>query len=223
MRVGVMASACAVSLAAVVAAAQPGPPAAVPLPDMSVIAKALGVSCTHCHVPGDFRSEANPKKGIARQMLAMTKEINVRIATATGTARPPAAAVQCVTCHRGQPVPRSLADTLLAAIGSGGNEAAAQRYRELRTEFYGRDTFDFSEQAFLSFAFHLAESRPDAAIPLLNVHLELAPRSADAYIALSRAYVMKRDRPSAIRALKQALEIAPGHGLAQGYLSQLER
>ncbi len=193
-----------------------------PLPDMNAIAKALGVTCSHCHVQGDFRSDANPRKGIARQMLVMTREINARVAEAAGKAPAGSVAVQCATCHRGQPVPRSLTETLLATIGAEGNAAAAERYRDLRRRYYGRDTFDFSEQEFLSFCFRLAEGRPDAAIPILNVHLEFAPRSADAYVALSRAYVMKRDRPAAIAALKRALEIEPAHGLAQGYLAQLD-
>lgn len=193
-----------------------------PLPDMGAIAKALGVTCSHCHVQGDFKSDVNPKKGIARQMIAMTREVNARITEATGKAPAASVAVQCVTCHRGQPVPRSLPETLLAAIGAEGNAAAADRYRELRRRYYGRDTFDFSEQEFLSFAFRLAEGRPDAAIPLLQAHLEFAPRSADAHVALSRAYVVKRDRPAAITELKKALELEPAHGPAQGYLAQLE-
>ncbi|MGE0392982.1 MAG: c-type cytochrome [Vicinamibacterales bacterium] len=203
-------------------AAQAAPARTGPLPDMNAIAKALGVSCSHCHVQGDFASDANPKKGVARQMLAMTRDINARVAAAAGKPATAAVAVQCATCHRGQPVPRSLTETLIAAIGADGNAAGAERYRDLRTRYYGRDTFDFSEQEFLSFCFRLAESRPDAAIPILNVHLEFTPRSADAYVALSRAYVVKRDRPSAIAALKKALEIEPAHGLAQGYLAQLD-
>jgi tetratricopeptide (TPR) repeat protein len=210
-------------LAGGVAAAQQAAAARTePLPDMAAIAKALGVTCSHCHVAGDFRSDANPKKGIARQMLAMTRDINARVTEATGKAAPAAVAVQCVTCHRGQAVPRSLTETLIAAIGSEGNGAAAERYRDLRKRFYGRDTFDFGEQEFLAFCFRLAEGRPDAAIPLLQAHLEFNPNAADAHIALSRAYVMKRDKPAAIAALKKALEISPGHGLALGYLAQLE-
>lgn len=208
--------------AGALAAEQAAAPRTAPLPDMSAIAKALGVPCSHCHVAGDFVSDANPKKGIARQMLAMTAEINNRIEAATGRPAGGAATVRCATCHKGLPVPRTLTETLVATITSKGNDAVADEYRRLRRQFYGRDTFDFSEQEFVSFCFRLAEGRPDAAIPLIQAHLEFNPQSANAYIALSRAYVTKRDTTAAITALRKAIEIEPGNGLAQGYLSQLE-
>lgn len=193
-----------------------------PLPDMNAIARALGVACSHCHVAGDFKSDGNPKKGIARQMLAMTREINARVEAATGKPTGKSVAVQCATCHRGQPVPRSLNETLLATIGEKGDQAAADQYRALRTQFYGRDTFDFSEQEFLSLGLRLADVRPDAALALLAVHVEFNPRSSNAYVAMSRAYVRKRDTPAAIKTLEKAIEIEPGNGLAQGYLYQLD-
>lgn len=39
---------------------------------------------------------------------------------------------------------------------------------------------------------------------------------------MSRAYVMMRDKPSAIDALKKALEIEPNNGIARGHLYQLD-
>ena len=198
------------------------PEGTAPLPDMNAIAKALGVSCGHCHVARDFTSDANPKKVIARQMLTMTREINARVAAATGKATGTSVAVQCATCHRGQPVPRSLSDTLVATLGEKGDAAAAEQYRGLRTQFYGRDTFDFSEQEFLALGQRLAEVRPDAALALLAVHLEFNPQSSNTYVVMSRAHVRKRDTPAAIAALKKAIEVEPNNGLAQGYLYQLE-
>lgn len=197
-------------------------PRSAPLPDMSAIAKALGVACGHCHVAGNFASDANPKKVIARQMLVMTDEINARIEAAAGRAAGGAARVRCVTCHRGQPVPRTLTEALVATIAAKGNDAVADEYRTLRRQFYGRDTFDFGEQEFVAFCFRLAEGRPDAAIPLIRAHLEFNPQSTSAYIALSRAYVTKRDTQAAIAVLRKALELEPDNGLVQGYLAQLE-
>jgi len=53
-----------------------------PLLNMQAIAQALGVQCAYCHVrqtdnSTDFQADTNPKKAIARQMIAMTREINV--------------------------------------------------------------------------------------------------------------------------------------------------
>ena len=56
---------------------------------------ALGVQCTHCHVQGDFASETNPKKEVARNMILMAREINGHF-PADGNMR-----VRCYTCHRG--------------------------------------------------------------------------------------------------------------------------
>ncbi len=59
----------------------------------------LGVMCTHCHVPGDNASDENPKKVVARTMLAMTREINAGFPDTTKEH------VTCYTCHRGAVAP----------------------------------------------------------------------------------------------------------------------
>ena len=71
---------------------------------MRTFTAALGVECSHCHV-GTMQERAkddNPKKGIARKMLAMTAAINKDMLKDVGE---PAAAgvnkVTCFTCHRG--------------------------------------------------------------------------------------------------------------------------
>jgi len=78
---------------------------------------ALGVECSHCHVGGqqERAKDDNPKKGIARKMLAMTAAINKDMLKDVGE---PAAAgvnkVTCFTCHRGAIKP-------LNAPGGGGH------------------------------------------------------------------------------------------------------
>ena len=64
---------------------------------------ALGVQCTHCHAQGgDFASDDNPKKEIARSMLTMAREINGHFPTTDGAMK-----VRCYTCHRGAVTPLS--------------------------------------------------------------------------------------------------------------------
>ena len=58
--------------------------------------EALGVTCSHCHVTGDFASDMNPKKEMARKMARMVKTINKDFLD--GKAK-------CVLCHRGSAVP----------------------------------------------------------------------------------------------------------------------
>jgi len=60
---------------------------------------ALNVQCTHCHVMGDFASDENPKKEIARNMILMSREINAKFPN-DGKRR-----VSCYTCHRGAVTP----------------------------------------------------------------------------------------------------------------------
>ncbi len=214
-------------LVAIAIAVRPAPAGAQarareePLPDMRAIANALGVNCNHCHVQGDFTSDANPKKAIARQMIAMTRGLNAAIASATGKAPGEVTTIHCANCHRGTTVPQTLTEALSATIIKKGPEAAVEQYRELRSKFYAKDTYDFSEGALLAFLSKVTESRPDSALPLLRMNLEFNPRSAATYILMARVYQRKLDTTTAIEMLNKALEIEPENGFAQGYIYQL--
>ncbi len=59
---------------------------------------ALGVRCDFCHVKGDFASDDNPKKDVARKMIAMAEQVN----TTLGDSK---VHVTCYTCHRGAEEP----------------------------------------------------------------------------------------------------------------------
>ena len=63
------------------------------MPAMQGFTTGLGVRCDFCHVQGDRASDANPHKGIAREMYTMTEQINAHF--------PGGAKVSCYTCHRG--------------------------------------------------------------------------------------------------------------------------
>lgn len=66
----------------------------------------LGVSCSHCHVKGNWESDAVPAKNIARGMWTMRVRINKELLPAiTGTSYDSTPAVTCITCHRKKPVP----------------------------------------------------------------------------------------------------------------------
>ncbi len=66
---------------------------------------ALGVSCTHCHVPGKWESDEDPTKKIAREMMAMNRAINEQYLKKIEGLKGPNPAVNCTTCHRGQVKP----------------------------------------------------------------------------------------------------------------------
>lgn len=68
------------------------------MPAMMAFKTALGVECTFCHVKGDFASDENHHKEIARKMMEMTHEINSKFPDGKRH-------VSCYTCHRGATEP----------------------------------------------------------------------------------------------------------------------
>ena len=75
---------------------------------MQLISQALGASCGTCHARGNYASDANPRKLRAREMIAMTKEINGRFFAeyrpAEGESR--LGRITCFTCHQGDLHPK---------------------------------------------------------------------------------------------------------------------
>jgi tetratricopeptide (TPR) repeat protein len=199
-----------------------------PPPDLSAnmqaIAQALGVGCDYCHVAERGSGKPEPKKDIARAMMAMTRDINAQIQKAKTQAATASAAteVQCVTCHRGVPVPRQLSEILSQTVKTQGAAAAIEQYRELRRQFYGRQAYDFGENTLLGIARQITSSRPSDSIALLQLNLEFYPRSASSYAEIAFAYTRKLDDDSAIASLEKALEIEPGNGVLRGQLEQLQ-
>ena len=67
--------------------------------------KSLGVSCTHCHVAGQWDSDEKTQKQTARDMSAMAARINNELLKNIPNLKGPNAIVNCTTCHRGQVKP----------------------------------------------------------------------------------------------------------------------
>ena len=63
---------------------------------------ALGVDCSHCHVPGVWDSDDKPTKQIAREMSVMLNAINNEHLKKIPNLRSTNPQVNCTTCHRGQ-------------------------------------------------------------------------------------------------------------------------
>lgn len=187
--------------------------------NMQAISQALGVTCNYCHTAQPGSGQPEPKKDIARAMMAMTRDINDKIQAAAGQT---AARVECVTCHRGVAIPKPLAEILTRSLREKGAAAAVAEYRDLRSRYYGRDAYDFGEDTLISLAQATANARPDDAVALLQLNLEFYPKSARSYVALAYAYTRKIDDASAMAALEKALEIEPENGVARGQLEQLK-
>lgn len=67
--------------------------------------RSLGVSCTHCHTPGEWDKEDKPQKQIARDMSVLSEKITKELLPAIKNLDSKQPAVNCTTCHRGEVKP----------------------------------------------------------------------------------------------------------------------
>jgi len=71
------------------------------MPAMRSFTVALGVKCDFCHVQGDFASDENPHKEVARHMIVLARDINAKFPDGKRH-------VTCYTCHRGAEEPATV-------------------------------------------------------------------------------------------------------------------
>ncbi|MGH7467302.1 MAG: c-type cytochrome [Longimicrobiales bacterium] len=127
---------------------------------MAGFTRALGVRCSYCHVGEEnrpletynFASDDKLPKRQARTMLEMVGRINgTHLASLDERADPPVR-VECFTCHRGIRRPRALQEMLTLAYQAAGADSAVSAYHGLRSRYYGRAIYDFTEVALADLA-----------------------------------------------------------------------
>ncbi|MGE5245195.1 MAG: c-type cytochrome [Betaproteobacteria bacterium] len=195
---------------------------------MQLIAAGLGVRCGYCHVddePGrenDFATDEKPAKNKARFMMRMTADLNAKLASGLGKPAGELTTIQCATCHRGVAIPKQITDILTETTASKGIDAALSQYRDLRKQYYGGQSYDFSEGALLLFARREAfAKRTDEALRYLQLNLEYYPQSARTYLVMAQVQNMKGDKEGAIRSAEKALSIEPDNAMARRLLERL--
>jgi len=190
----------------------------------------LGTRCIHCHVGEegkpldtfDFASDDKEPKQVARVMMKMTGEINNTFLPETK--RTDLVEVRCVTCHRGLEDPETLDRVILAQIKKDGIDAAIAHYRELRTDYYGTGSYDFSAETLN----HVAESLSregndvDGAIEVVKVNLEFNADDAFTHLTLAQLYATKGDKDAAISSINKCLEIDPDNRWAKQLLQKVQ-
>ena len=220
---------------------------------MQNIAAGLGVTCGYCHAnapapeggggrrggggdaaaggrgggrgpaPFDYASDEKPQKKVAREMMLMVREINPKVASATGKTAPAVANVGCVTCHRGVAIPKQLADILDATATEKGTAAAIAQYKDLRKQYFGAQAYDFSEASLVTYAQRATTAnKADDALAWLQLNLEYFPMSSRTYAGLSAAYTRKTDKDGAIKAMEKAVELDPANAQIKRQLDQLK-
>ena len=164
---------------------------------MNAFTRALGVRCGFCHAPKpgeqrlDFALDDKPEKKTARLMMEMTRDLNEKyIGTLEDHSDPPIK-VQCVTCHRGIPNPRPLADVLKLAYARGGIDSTRARYGALRDRYYGSAAYDFGEVPLTEVGLALVDSGHVAdAANVFALNTEMNPKSAYAQRQAASANVL---------------------------------
>lgn len=191
---------------------------------------ALGVRCQYCHVGGDgvsfagveFDSDEDPDKRKARYMLRMVETLNRSMLPMMADRDEPVTAVECKTCHRGQPKPTLLRDVLRATLDEHGADSMAVRYRRLRETRMTGGYFDFREWETNTLAERLAaEERYEDAIAVYEVNLEFHPESVSILSALGRLHEEIGDTDGAVGYYERVLEISPENGQALARLEAL--
>ncbi len=190
---------------------------------------ALGVRCEHCHaeaspgVTNRYASDALRAKQQARGMMRMLSAINGTLLTQLPSHATPAVTVDCVTCHRGLALPKTLQTTLLEVATDKGGAAAVERYRELRKTEMGTGRFDFGEWEINELARRLTEGgRTDAAMSVLEMNAEFYPRSASIDVMLGDLHRTRGEIEKALTRYRAALKKAPDHEGARRWLKELE-
>jgi hypothetical protein len=192
----------------------------------------LGVRCQYCHSGGDgvslegvnFGADDKPAKLKARAMLRMMDQINGPALAALPSRAEPKVSVDCVTCHRGLPLPKTLQTTLWDIVNKDGVAAATARYRELRANQTLTGRWNFGEWEINELARRLRDAgNVDAAIAILEMNGEFYPKSADIDFTLGELHRSRGETQRAIQRYRAALTKNPRHQGATRWLAELSK
>lgn len=196
---------------------------------MRGFAGALGQRCNYCHVGEsttslegyDFASDEPEHKKTARIMMKMVQDINEGHLSKIGKESP--VEVRCITCHRGVNEPETIDNVVLESFEEGGVEAATGKYRELREEYYGSGSYDFTAGPLNHVAEELARQKQDveSAIAVMQMNVELNPETAYAHLMLGQLLSMKGDKEAAIQSIEKAIELEPDNDWAKDLLEKV--
>lgn len=192
---------------------------------------ALGVRCQHCHTGGDgisfdgviFDSDDKAPKRTARAMLRMMDQLNTVTLAQLPNRAEPRVVIECVTCHRGVAVPKSLQTTMFEIIQTQGTAAAVAKYRELRTDAsLGR--YNFGEWEVNELARRLSQAgKSQDAIAMLELNGEFFPKAPEIDAFIGEQYEKLGDREKALQRYRAALAKAPDNENIKKHLADLEK
>jgi tetratricopeptide (TPR) repeat protein len=197
---------------------------------MRSFSMATGLRCSSCHVGEegqpwseyDFASDDKAAKQKAREMMGMVADINDKYLALLPNRRSPGIEVSCVTCHGGVRRPEAISAIVTRIVEDDGVDASVERYRDLRSRYFGRAAYDFGERPLVSVAEGLMEGGDlDAAFRILELNLEFLPESAQSTFGLAQIHDQRGETEDAIRYYERTLELAPNNRRAQQRLEAL--
>jgi len=188
----------------------------------------LDVRCEYCHVRKtgtalssmDFASDEKKEKITARAMIRMTQEINRNYISKLSQIPD---AVECVTCHRRSPHPRTLQEVLSREIDQNGITSAVALYRQLRKEDYGNGKYDFSETSLNLLSESLLKNKKakeSAAVMELNAEAN-NPLSNWGLACLALAHQANSETVKAEADFTKILELDPQNSWAADELKSI--
>ncbi len=181
---------------------------------MRMFSQSLGVRCQHCHVGEegqslrefDFAADDKESKEKARFMYKMVNDLNQHMVTGIKDRK---VKIECITCHRGAPTPIQTVDLLKNTFDEQGVEKALAKHDELKNQFYGSHTHDFTENTLLRLAQRVHKENPDTSLKILLKNIEIHPKSYQTLFYLGESYATKKDFKLALNYLEQAYKLQP--------------
>jgi hypothetical protein len=172
----------------------------------------------------DFASDAKPAKVKARAMLRMLDQLNGPMLGALPSRAEPRVVVDCATCHRGLPLPKSLQTTLFEMVAREGAPAAVARYRQLRRDDMVSGRYNFDEWEINELCRRLKEAgNEEAAIALMEMNGEFYPKSASIDWELGELHRLRGETARALTRYRAALEKAPKNEQVRRRIEELEK
>ncbi len=194
---------------------------------MKSFTSALGKRCAFCHVEKgsddfNFPSDDKTEKKTARAMILMTRAINDQYLKNMPLEDEPRITITCATCHHGQPKPEAIENILRAELNAKGIESAIQKYRDLRTQFYGGYAFDFTERPLNRLVTELSEkNKLPESLALLKLSAEFNQPSAWSELLMGDVYLKSGMKEDALQHYKKSSELDPEDFFAKKKIEEL--
>ncbi|MCC3860255.1 c-type cytochrome [Pseudemcibacter aquimaris] len=180
---------------------------------------AIGENCSYCHDRVETEDGAhmvwdtdnNDKKRVTREMMKLVghvRQVSANLYPDNPEHKP--TAFVCTTCHRGQANPFLIEEVMNNEIASGGTGAAQAKYLELKKEYYGSHTYDFTGFTLAEYANRLIiGGENDNAVEMAKFGTEQFPNEPYAHEILGNAYMKTGNAASAIKAYEASLALDP--------------